>query len=391
MATYTLEWLENAVTALNPARGNFVEPGPFEVETFVTRIREETMRQKVVIKNQAFQLFEKKKRRVLIKGYHLCFVVLMDKAYENMATGAALSKPFHDACQALISAIAELLEFLDEHFGDLIGCDRRVPATYLENVKIELHASIAAFEKKLYEKTRSKELTGILLHSLYGFTSRPQARKVSFREVFYKKELVKQIEDILASKGKVNFRESLMQRLVYLNYNSRAFIDYYTGWVAGEANAIQDGPGRLDYLLLSFKQFSQMHHKPGLRLNPDYQDLQTKIGKWFAAEIAYLRGRTAPGEATADWRGVQGKGPKARVGLTVDQVAVAVRAMVDIKILEVGSVSQAFRLLVPFLSSQHQQNISWDSMRRKAYQVEDRDKQVVVDVLEKTIKVIREY
>lgn len=389
--SYTLEWLEHAVTLLNPARDDFTEPTADDSQAILSGARQETSTQKTVISDLAFSLCEKRKIRVVIRHYHSRLALLLDKTCEARTLGQALPGPFHLSCQALAGAITELLEFVENRFSDLIGSKGRVPDTYLKEIKKDLHGRIQAFELRLLKRTRSKALTDIVLHALYGFTTRSQDWNVTFRDVFYKRELVSQIEKAMCDVVKASLHDRLLERLIYLNFNSRAFINYYTGRVAREVGLKPSGQDRLDCLLLHYKQFYQMHSKPGVCLNPQYGSISVVIGKWFAAEISYLKSRMARDEDPADrWDSIE-KGPKARVGLTVDQVAVAVRALVDIKILEVGSVSQAFRLLAPHLSTQKRKDISWDSMRRKAYEVEDSDRKVVVAMLEKAIGVVKSY
>jgi hypothetical protein len=50
-----------------------------------------------------------------------------------------------------------------------------------------------------------------------------------------------------------------------------------------------------------------------------------------------------------------------------------------------------FKQIVPYLSTSHKANISFDSMRSKSYAAEKRDKEMVIQALEQMIKNIKEY
>ncbi|GAB2769934.1 hypothetical protein GCM10027275_10620 [Rhabdobacter roseus] len=405
---YPLQWLDFVVTvALNPARDDFLAPSPAEAETIAVRARAHAHRQKTILKRLAFTQTDPNKLRALVRSYHSGLVILLDQVYENRTRGPTHAA-FHQSCHALSDALAELLAFLDERLGALIGDEGRVPAAYLAEIKAALHTRVKALEGPLRQRTRGGELAGLVLEGLYGFTSHRPNAQVSFREVFYHQELVAELEKCLVEKNQAlrspsggsrgggsrgggsrgGWSEHLVERLVYLNFNSRAFLRYYTAGIAREVQAQASESEQLDRLLLRFKQFQQLHRKPRVRLDPGLDDVTTVMDRWFTAEIAYLKSKAGgetpppiPGEATL----------RATVGLTVDQTAVAVRALVDTEILQVRSVAQAFRLLVPHLSTQHRKTLSWNSMRRKAYEVEDRDKQVVVAVLEKAIRTIKNY
>ncbi len=388
---YTLSWLDYAVALLNPARHDFVQPGERDSEVIAVEARQEVDKQKAVLKNLVFSFSEKRKIRVLIRYYHKCLVLLLDKAYENQVLGKGSPEAFHSCCRAVISAITQLLGFIEEQFSDLIGAKGLVPAAYLVSTIRDLHHRTEICEKKLVAGVATRELARIVLHALYGFTSRYQDLKVTLRDVLYKKELVREMEKVLAEKNKAKLHDQLVEKLIYLNFNSRAFINYYTGRVAREVRARQSVQEKLDCLLLHFKEFNQMHLKPEVGLNPHYDRIAVVIGRWFTEEIRYQKSRAAGFEGLVKVPEDEQVKSKAKVGLTVDQMAVAVRALVDTKILEVKSVSQAFRLLVPYLSTQQRKDISWASARRKAYEVEDSDKKVVVAMLEKAIGMVKSY
>ncbi|MDA6069531.1 hypothetical protein NJT12_07865 [Flavobacterium sp. AC] len=54
-------------------------------------------------------------------------------------------------------------------------------------------------------------------------------------------------------------------------------------------------------------------------------------------------------------------------------------------------MNQVFKTIVPFLSTPFKKNLSFDSMRSKAYIAEERDKEIAVETLQRIIKQIREY
>lgn len=77
--------------------------------------------------------------------------------------------------------------------------------------------------------------------------------------------------------------------------------------------------------------------------------------------------------------------------LSTDQIALILRASDELKILISKSMNQVFKTIVPFLSTPNKNDLSYDSMRSKAYVAEERDKEIAIETLERMIKRIKEY
>ncbi|CAD0004812.1 MULTISPECIES: hypothetical protein [Flavobacterium] len=77
--------------------------------------------------------------------------------------------------------------------------------------------------------------------------------------------------------------------------------------------------------------------------------------------------------------------------LSTDQTALILRASDELKILISKSMNHLFKTIVPFLSTPNKTDISYNSMRSKAYTAEERDKEIAIETLERMIEQIKEY
>lgn len=77
--------------------------------------------------------------------------------------------------------------------------------------------------------------------------------------------------------------------------------------------------------------------------------------------------------------------------LSVDQIAIVLKAADDIRLLTARSFSLVLRTLVPFLSTERLRDFSWKSARSSTYKMEGSDKEIVIRALEALIEKIREY
>lgn len=393
---YALEWLDFMVTVtLNPTRTDPTVLDADRSDIILSQAGEEADRIKRALQNHTFGLFSKRKIQLLVKQYHDSLVMLLDAACENESRIDAAQQIAKRTCQAILEGIEELLNFIENRFGEYIGFDERVPARYLQQIRKDLRTRVDTFKSDVAGGVDSKKLTDILLHALYSFTNEPLKRVVTYREVFYKKELVKEVEKIRLSGDESKMHDALTELLVCLNFNSRSFMDYYTEKIAQRANSFGPLHEKMNHLLLHFKRFNQMHHKPGVKLNPHYADVRKVIGNWFSQEISYLEKKrqwdVAPLASTQPIKMLPEQPFKVLCFLSVDQIAIIFRAMDSLRIVQSRSLNLIFQTIAPYLSTPHKEEISWKSMRSKSSGFEDNDKDVVIHTLQKIINWIQEY
>ncbi|MGM1430186.1 hypothetical protein ACS126_13075 [Sphingobacterium lactis] len=77
--------------------------------------------------------------------------------------------------------------------------------------------------------------------------------------------------------------------------------------------------------------------------------------------------------------------------LSEDQIGIILKAADDLKIVISRSLSNIFNQIVPYLSTPYKEDLSPDSMRSHTYSIEERDKQIVIETLQKMIEKIKEY
>ena len=398
---YTLEWLDSLTTvSLNPAKTDLNAILPEQITYLRSRIGEEKTLHQSFLNNKVFTLLEEKKINILINQYHAALIILLDQAFKNQKKIPAKETALKQLANELTACLDELLSFIEARFSNYLSLDGRVPVTYLSVAKKELKQRLDKLKPKLGQIS-DKQVTDIVLQSLYSFTNRAKYdHPVTFQEVLYKKELLKRLEALGASEGEAYHFTDLNELLVYMNFNSKAFMNYFTQGLAEKINAHENISDRMDKLLFHFKEFNQMRRKPGVILNPRCRDLKTELGNWFTQEIFYLEKKLhwtiVPLNGNAEQRVSQtvptkNEPQKISCNLSVDQMALALRSAGDLEIILSRSLNAVFKTIVPHLATPYQENISWDSMRSKSYVAETRDKEIVIQALEQMIKKIREY
>jgi len=394
---YTLEWLDFIINVtLNEGKTDVSTLTAKQLETIVAKAQEEKDRHISFLKHQSFHLDSRRKIQLLIRQYHASLVMLLDQAYENTSRAESNLSILHDALVSISSSLDELLGFVENRFHEYLSLDERVPAAYLAQVKREMLDRLELLRQELFVRVDNRALTDMVSQSLHYFIYDSEKRPISFREVFYKKDLLAGLEKISQQEDQQTLHRAVVELLVYLNFNSRSFMNYYTQKLAQKINAYGAVHEKMTELLLAYKEFNQMHRKPAVKLNPHHADLKKVLGNWFAQEITYL-------EKKHQWdvlplQNQQQQAPKIKTDpfkimcfLSVDQVALALRAMDATRVVKAKSLNTVIQTIAPYLSTPRKEDISQESMRNKSYAFEEGDKAVVIKMLEGMVNWIKEY
>ena len=335
--------------------------------------------------------FGSRKVSHLAKEHHARLLTLLDQAFHASGRVNPLNTLAGQAVGQVLAGVYELLHFIQSRFGEFLDLDQPAPGSYVDAFSRQHHTRIGELQKQLTSKNADRELVTILLEALSIDTSGRGAP--SFRTIFYQQELMLGLEQMLCSQRQTRIDDALVELLIYLNFNSRRFMDYYTRHVAQRIEKVEYAKEKVHQLRLDYKHFRQMHRKPGIRLSAAESDIKKFISKWFTHEIGYLTecARTSASEHDLRYRSDHSGPLKLMVLLSVDQIGLFLRALDSLRIVKARSMNTVFECIVPFLSTPRRTEISWDSMRSKSYSIEERDKQILIKVLESVIVWIKEY
>lgn len=396
---YTLEWLDSLITvSLNPDKTDVAAITDAQIMSVLPRIAEEKDKQQSLLKNHLFRLTTEKQIELLLKQYHSALIVLLDQALENHKYIPGKRPALKLLTTELITCLDELLYFIEVRFSNYLCMDERVPVTYLSVTRKELKQRIDKLKTKLSEQITDERITAIVLNCFYSFINPPKGNHpVTFQEVAYIKELLRKLEALEGSKKKDHIYSSLDELLIYLNFNSKDYMNYFTQHIAEKINAYESISDKMDCLLFHLKKFNQMHRKSDIALNPQQAGLKDELGNWFTQEISYLEKKLRlpliplQGKTEHQKKPAEKEKSKVLCTLSTDQTGLILRAADELKILMSRSMNQVFKTIVPHLSTPYKEHLSYDSMRSKSYAAEERDKKTAIETLEKIIEKIREY
>lgn len=185
---------------------------------------------------------------------------MLDQTLENQEAAASKKASLKNVYKVLLSNIDELLSFIEIRFSANLSLEERVPKTYLAVTRKELKKRIDKLKSAINGGIEPNQSIDIVLKRLYHFTNATSLHyEVTFRDIFYKKVLVRGLEQIEWNKEQADAYSSLDELLIYLNFNSKAYINLLTDNIAQRINDYFNTTEKMDRPLYYYKAFNPLH------------------------------------------------------------------------------------------------------------------------------------
>jgi hypothetical protein len=398
--TYSIEWLDLLITVfLNPSRTDIASITDEQLERLSQLIVEEDAKLQITIRSQVFNLSNETKIELLIRQYHSTLINLVDKSLENEKLSVHKNKILKELFKFLHKCLDDIISFVEVNYGQYLVMQEKVPARYIALSKKELKIRISKLKLKIPDFECLQPLVSIILEGLNNHTDSHVLRyEVTYSTIVYKKDLVKKLEKIDWGESAMEICAKINEALIYLNYNSKSYINYFTSTIKSELKECENDLERMDRLLFCYKAFNQMHRKPGFILNPNYHNLSFVISNWFLQEIVYMEKKlhlsTIPSgdeKEKNQKKELNKRVLKVMCALSTDQIGLILRAADELRVIIAKSMNEVFRTIVPHLSTPYRTDLSFEGMRTQSYVAEESDKQKAIETLERLIKKIKEY
>lgn len=394
---YALEWLDSFVTVtLNPRATKLAGASAKDAQNLQQLAMQEKDKASAAIKSAVFNISDSRKTRCLIKKYYSSLICLSDRALETRRFHSRHSV-LKKLAGSVFTYIDELLLLIGQRFRPYLSLRERMPVMQFLQAKHKLFSRLGDIEKRLTNHHAMLSVFSSIKSELQLFLS-PDDRlaSLSFREVMYVECLCREIESIEISDKTEGVYTRLDEVLVSINFNADTYVASLIGRVANHISGIQQTDEKIQSLLYQFKlfkQFTRMHDK---KFSLKNASLYKRIGNWFKQEIFYYEKQLYFSDIAL--KKDSPKNPERNLAkqkilcmLSVDQLALLLRAADELKVITASSLNSVFKSIVPYLSTPNRENISYNSMRGKSYTAEPRDIQIITQTLHEMIKKIKKY
>ncbi|AXB57743.1 hypothetical protein [Flavobacterium fluviale] len=386
---YPLEWLDYVILQiLNPNKSNVTILTKTEVTLITENIVKEANHIQVRMKNEIFSLVKKRQIRLQVRKYHSNLIYLLDSAVENQQCKELKKKDLAKVIELTISTLDELLSFVENRFSNFLSLDERVPITYLAVTRKELIHKIAMLEKRPFETEKERSTIDIIKDAL-SESVQISHNKASFRQILYERQLMNRLLETSYLNQSLSIFSALDKILIETNFNSKRYIDFLIDNLSENTSLIEDANERLNFLMCNSKELNQLYSNENVTFNPATKNIKSILLDWFSYEAAYLESQINAEHLVSEQLGKSND--KVECILSTDQMALILRASDESRVLKARSMNLVFKTIVPFLSTPFKKDLSYQSVRSKSYNAEDRDKEIAIQTLKKIIEKIKTY
>jgi hypothetical protein len=395
ITVYPLEWIDSLILeTLDPKKTNIGDLSEKDLAFIADNLSKESHKIQIQIKNEVFALHQKRQIRILVQKYHASFVYLLDKVMQYQKSDVALSGVLAAIVDVVINTLYELLSFIQCRYANYLSLDERVPLRYQVVCRKEILLRLQELQNKKMQSTTDGSLIEIVFTAINNSIADKPQNKITYREICYQKELLKYLEALADLSDSSSFYSAMDQLLIEMNFNYPPYITNFTHRIENQLNLQESLEGKINALLLYHKEFSQLLFNEKISFDPARENVRYVLENWFRSEIVYLERKISilP-ETQRISEPDQNVRPdnKVECALSIDQMGLILRAGDEARILKARSLNCVFKTIVPYLSSSHKKDLSYNSMRSKSYTPEDRDKEIAIKTLKRIIKHIEEF
>jgi hypothetical protein len=394
---YLLEWFDEIITkTFNPANPMGRTITIAQAKAMTEQVYSEVAEIQTNLKDQVFTITKEKQIKLFVSKYHTSLVHLLDTFIGNSAHAVKDSPHLAHLVTLILSSMDELLTFIETRFQGYLALEEYVPANYLVVARKQLSQKLEDVKVILAGDMAAKPVSDIVFGNLAAFLNSGRHKQITFREVLYRKELVRELEQMTVTHRGQGYNVLLHELLVYMNFNSTAFINHYTVKIYEELENIALVSERMERLIQLSKGFSKLYSNKNVTLYPRSENLKTVLNRWFLVQIDALQ-HTSNENVIPLGKGpfavpqITGNTTKLTCILSSDQIGLILRGADELQVVKARSMSAVFRAIVPHLSTPNKDNLSYDAMRSKSYNAEEKDKEAAIAVLENIIRKIRGY
>ena len=310
-----------------------------------------------------FQNFE-----IFTNAHHKSLIDLLGEIKIRLPTnldadGIQFKKSFPRFLEKISAPLEDLLRFIHRQFQEYIDQRKPIPEVLRAAAISDVEQMLQCLAPTL-ACLKNQNLTAILLKPFHDFIH--FVHKSTFHNLFYCRILNR---EILRNCHNPNFfnTNSIINLMIYMNCNSTPVKQYITKFICEEPHTENE----LMNFYFWIKQIRQADLKSGITYKIDKPNLSVMLEKWITEEIGYLKksAKTILKDQELS-KATDMMNPKILSSLSVPELALYFKLMIDMKFIRVENLQDFFRIIVATYRTKNAENISIDSFRAKFYNPE---------------------
>lgn len=322
-------------------------------------------------------LYNKSEKEIelLVEMYQIKVAHLMDQLFHFQQDESITYKlkEFYGVVAAQLETVIVLLQ---KNYSRYFNSDLNLPLS----LRLREANEIKKHWKLLFKTMRNSEtnacLVNILDQSIKEILHLSEGTAISYRQVAYFKNLLKEVFGYLSTIISGPIYASITELLISLKFNDFAFLREVCSNIRVELENKESNESKLEFLKYLGKQLGQLLEQNNLALHAAQPTAKAVILDWIDKELAYLQVITVIPEKKDEQ-----EGSKMHTSLSVAVLAAIARLFKDSGMITNSNLTEIFKFFSSHFTTHKQSEFSQVHLRNRYYQIEESTKKKVYDYL----------
>ena len=297
------------------------------------------------------------------------------KRLEKIIDGSARVQP------ALLQ-LTDLLQYMRSDFSDYFNHSLIAPRGWVRAAQGEVISKQELLSALVSKDYIDKVLWEISLTPISEFVL-SKASEYSFHRINYVQLLQSALMQFTPTVQDINVaRQDLVNLLIKINFNTSDIFQFYCTHISSKLAVTETLSDRVDQVSYFIKTVSQVESLPGVAFNVDERHIKIQLLDWLASELEYLRQKQILQFPCPSQEQAIQKDFKLTFDLSVSQLACLFKVFTESGVVQNKNTSELIRFLAKFVKTKKAENVSFESLRIKFYDVESGTKDAVKKMLQ---------
>lgn len=272
--------------------------------------------------------------------------------------------------------LEKLIRFIEKEYASYLNENIQIPYRTILFKEYEMKPIVDFVKDSLLDLNINKKLLQIIYAPILKLSTINIQAKMSYQEFNYCIEITKELHRVFQNETKKRISQKLSCWLIEFNFNAPEFLKYLTDKCMIDLNSLEEHNSKIDYLYKNLKEVNQIQIMIHNRWNNNIPEIKEQLIKWLEEEIHYHKKKLKNTSTNQELETVP-VSTKLHFNLSVAQLAWFINVLIKSKIIKTENQKEVIRFFANNSKTDHQENISSDSLISKYYNTEQSSKEVL--------------
>lgn len=333
------------------------------------KIKAEAVRIREALLTGALSLADELHVQRYVRTHHFGVIQLLNKVWRKAETQTETN-----------GALVELLTAIEKNFAAHLDTEMELCVLHKQQIAQQCKETVHTLTKTFANLTIDVNLQGVLVSFFHELK---HAQTITYQQQKFALAYRAELNYLFANSTEPVLEETLSRFLVSINHNTSIAFEHWRKRIKRQTGSAEVKSEKRE-LLISFQRDVQcIKIKPAMYCHSHADSLRDQVLAFIHEELNSLERSGSETKMATD------NVPhnfRVRTELSVSQLACFVKTLVDTRVIVNPNVSELLRFFAQTMVSKRAEDISFDSLRAKYYNIESGTKEALRQTLQSLMK-----